>query len=214
MRSTLDKIFSAMSLLLALALAIASALLFWAGSFVDHEVKSQFGQQNITMPGEKTGLNGVPEADRAELAKYADTPLDSGDKAKAYADHFIMAHMNKASGGKSYSQISNEQRQLCPEGQPASAASPECQKATGLKNTLFQGNTLRGLLLYGYAFATMGRIATIGAWVSGIGALLSLLLGLLGLNHAKKALAQETAAGRSTATVRTDGVATDGAHRA
>ena len=49
------------------------------------------------------------------------------------------------------------------------------------------GNTLRGLLLYGYAFATIGTIAGIAAIVSfGAGALL-LVLFALGIWHSRKA---------------------------
>ena len=57
----------------------------------------------------------------------------------------------------------------------------------GLRQTLFMGNTLRGLLLYGYAFATMGTIAGIAAiGAFGAGGLL-LLLFLFGLWHARRA---------------------------
>jgi hypothetical protein len=48
------------------------------------------------------------------------------------------------------------------------------------------GNTLRGLLLYGYAFATMGTIAGIAAVFSFAGAALLLMLFALGLWHARK----------------------------
>ena len=52
------------------------------------------------------------------------------------------------------------------------------------------GNTLRGLLLYGYAFATIGTIAGIAAIVAFIGAVVLLVLGLLGLWHARRAAAR------------------------
>jgi hypothetical protein len=48
------------------------------------------------------------------------------------------------------------------------------------------GSTLRGLLLYGYAFATIGTIAGIAAFVSfGAGAIL-LALVALGFWHARR----------------------------
>ena len=56
-----------------------------------------------------------------------------------------------------------------------------------LRQTLFMGSTLRGLLLYGYAFATMGTIAGIAAICSFIGAGILALLVALGLWHARKA---------------------------
>ena len=51
-----------------------------------------------------------------------------------------------------------------------------------LKQSLLDGDTLRGLLLYGYAFATIGTIAGIAAFVSFGAAALLLVLVLLGLS--------------------------------
>jgi hypothetical protein len=56
-----------------------------------------------------------------------------------------------------------------------------------LRQTLFMGNTLRGLLLNAYAFGTIGKIATIASVASFVGAGVFLILGLLGLRHAKTA---------------------------
>ena len=61
----------------------------------------------------------------------------------------------------------------------------------GQKATLFQGETLRGLLLYGYAFATMGTIAGYAAVAAFVGALVLLILVFLGFRHARKAGAAE-----------------------
>ena len=64
----------------------------------------------------------------------------------------------------------------------------------GLRESLFMGNTLRGLLLYGYAFATMGTIAGYGAIVAFAGAAFLLVLFALGLVHARRAAKVEEAA--------------------
>ena len=56
-----------------------------------------------------------------------------------------------------------------------------------LRQTLFMGNTLRGLLLYGYAFATIGTIAGIASYVSFAGGAVLLVLVALGLWHARRA---------------------------
>ena len=66
-------------------------------------------------------------------------------------------------------------------------ASEEGQALAGLRQTLFMGSTLRGLLLYGYAFATIGTIAGIAAIVSFAGAAFLLGLFILGLVHARRA---------------------------
>jgi hypothetical protein len=54
------------------------------------------------------------------------------------------------------------------------------------KETLFQGETLRGQLLYGYAFATMGTFALYGAIVAFVAAVVLLVLAFLGLRHARR----------------------------
>jgi hypothetical protein len=178
MRSTIDKIFGILGLAIAAVLAVAAGLLFWASSFIGGEVKSQFGDQHITMP--PAAALTTPEMKDA-LGQYSGTPLDSGPKAKAYAVHFILVHMNEASGGKTYSQVSSEY-------QAAAKSAPDAQATKDLGNlrqTLFMGSTLRGLLLYGYAFATIGTIAMWAAWGAAIGTIVFLVLGLLGLRHGK-----------------------------
>ena len=57
----------------------------------------------------------------------------------------------------------------------------------GQRQTMFMGETLRGLLLYGYAFATMGTIAGIAAIAAFVGAGLMLLLVGIGFWHARRA---------------------------
>ena len=178
MRSTIDKTFGILGLALAAVLAVAAGLLFWASSFIGGEVKQQFGDQHITMP---PAAALTTQAMKDALGQYSGTPLDSGPKAKAYADHFILVHMNESSGGKTYSQVSSEYM-------AATKTAPEAAdtKALGdLRQSLFMGSTLRGLLLYGYAFATIGTIAMWAAWGAAIAALVFLALGLLGLRHAR-----------------------------
>jgi hypothetical protein len=59
----------------------------------------------------------------------------------------------------------------------------------GRTNTFLTGNTLRGLLLYGYAFATMGTLAGIAAILAYIAGAVFIALALVGLWHASKAKA-------------------------
>jgi hypothetical protein len=91
--------------------------------------------------------------------------------------------MNAASGGKTYEEVSGEFIALS----DAQKGSPEGQKLGQLRQTLFMGDTLRGLLLYGYAFATMGVIAGYAAIASFVGAGVLLFLGIIGLIHARRA---------------------------
>ena len=190
MRATLDKLISWTGLLLAVMLLVAGVLLTWASSFVSDQVAQQLGDQHITMPA---GDALTTQEQKDALGKYAGEPMTTGAQAKAYADHYILVHMNEASGGKTYSEVSGEYMAAgCSD--PANASSEECQTLGGLRATLFQGSTLRGLLLYGYAFATIGTIAFIASIAAYVAAALMLVLGLFGLSHAKKAAAADAQA--------------------
>jgi hypothetical protein len=185
MRATLDKLISGAGLLLAVVLLSGGGLLTWAHSFIGDQVNTQLSEQHITMPTDQTGLSALPKSDQAALSKYAGQALTTGPQAKAYADHFIAVHLSEASGGKTYSEVSGQFLAQCSD--PKAATTKACTDLGALRQTMFQGSTLRGLLLYGYAFATMGTIAGIGAIVVFIGAALLLLLAGLGLWHSRRA---------------------------
>jgi hypothetical protein len=194
MRSALDKLISGAGLALAVVLLIAGGLLTWANTFIGDQVHDQLTMQDIVMP-EGEALKSVPEADAKVLEEYAGSPMDTGPEAKAFADHYILAHMNASSeelAGEvmSYSQVSGKARELgaaVAENPDATQAEIDEAAAWGaLKQTLLDGNTLRGLLLYGYAFATIGTIAGYAAIVSFAGGLVLLVLAGLGFWHARK----------------------------
>ena len=175
MRSAFDKLISWTGLALAAVLLVAGGLLTWANAFIGDQVHDQLSMQGITMP-EGEALASLPKADADALEEYAGSPLDTGSEAKAFADHYILAHMNEASGGRTYEEVSGEFLALSDE----QKAAPEGQELGGLRQTLFMGNTLRGLLLYGYAFATIGTIAGIAAIAAYLGA--GVLLVLFGVS--------------------------------
>ncbi|GAW51567.1 MULTISPECIES: hypothetical protein [unclassified Nocardioides] len=181
MRSAFDKLISWTGLALAAVLLMAGGLLTWANVFIDNQVHDQLTMQGITMP-EGDALTGLPEADANALKPYGGSVLDTGSEAKAFADHYILVHMNEASGDRTYEDVSGEYIAMTGE----QKASEEGQALGGLRQTLFMGNTLRGLLLYGYAFATMGTIAGIAAIGSFVGAAILLVLFGLGIWHARR----------------------------
>jgi hypothetical protein len=187
MRSAFDKFISWTGLAMALVLILAGSLLLWANAFIGDQVHDQLSMQGITMP-EGDAVSGLPKADADALKQYAGSPLDTGPEAKAFADHYILVHMNEASGNRTYEDVSGEYIGMSDE----QKASEEGQALAGLRQTLFMGNTLRGLLLYGYAFATIGTIAGIAAIVSFVGAAILLVLFGLGIWHARKAEKTET----------------------
>lgn len=188
MRSAFDKLISWTGLALAVVLVVAGGLLSWAHFFIGDQVESQLSAQGITMP-EGDALSSLPEADAAALEPFAGSALDTGPEARAFADHYILVHMNAASDGRTYEEVSGEFIALSDE----EKATAEGQALGQLRQTLFMGNTLRGLLLYGYAFAMMGTIAGIAAIAAFVGAAGLAVLGFLGFRHAKR-LAEEPSA--------------------
>jgi hypothetical protein len=92
--------------------------------------------------------------------------------------------MNTQSNNKTYSEVSGEYMKAAKD----PAADPAQVAALGeLRQSLFMGNTLRGLLLNAYAFGTMGTIALYAGIGALVGAALLLVLALLGLRHARTA---------------------------
>jgi NADH:ubiquinone oxidoreductase subunit 3 (subunit A) len=181
MRKTLDKLISWTGLIMAAVLVVAGGLLMYASSFVANNVHEQLSQQNITMPA-AAALE--TQAQKDALLQYAGQTMTTGDQAKAFADHYILVHMNAASDNRTYEEVSGEFLKLSTDPNADQAKVAELGQ---LRQTLFMGNTLRGLLLNAYAFGTMGTIAFWAAIASFVGAALLLALGLLGLRHAKTA---------------------------
>lgn len=190
MRATLDKLISWMGLLLAIVLLVAGGLLVWANQFIGDQVDQQLSDQGITMPTEEAidADEALSDEDRDALRPFAGDTMNTGPEARAYADNFILAHMNASTGGETYSSLGGVVREACAE--PESEA---CAEANALRDTAFKGSTLRGLLLYGYAFATMGTIAGYAAIGAFIAAAVLLVLAALGFAHSRKVETPATA---------------------
>jgi hypothetical protein len=174
-RITFDRITSAVGLLLAVILLAAGGLLLWAYSFVNTQVQQQLSEQQITFPAANSAaLKALPPDDAAAMSVYAGQLMTTGAQAKTYSDHFIAVHLKEIGGGKTYSQLSAE-----------SQAQPDNAALKAQVNTLFQGNTLRGLLLNAYAFWQMGQIALIAAIISFAAGVIMLILAGLGFWHSR-----------------------------
>ncbi len=194
MRSAFDKLISFTGLALVAVLIAAGGLLTWANVFIGDQVHDQLTMQGITMP-EGDAVASLPQADQDALKPFAGSALDTGPEAKAFSDHYILAHMNASTeelAGEAlpYAAVSGKARELgAAVAENPNATQAEIDEAAewgALKQSLLDGNTLRGLLLYGYAFATIGTIAGIAAFVSFGAAGLLLVLVLLGLYHARR----------------------------
>jgi hypothetical protein len=183
-RKNFDKIVTAVGFGLSVFLFIAAALLNWGASFASDSVKSQLDNQNISFPA----ADVMPEATKAQLAKWAEKKVTTGEMARDYSDLYIWEHMKGsaiAAVGKpaTYSEVSGMYMGLVRGG---STDKEQIAKLGELRQTLFMGNTLRGMLLEAYAFGTMGVIAGYGAIAALVGGLVMLLLSVAGLVHIRR----------------------------
>ncbi len=128
MRAMLDKLTSWVGLALAAVLLVAGGLLTWANAFVADQVDYQLGMQEITMPAEEA-IAELPDADREALEPFVGSPLDTGAEAKAYADHYILAHMNASSDGRTYQEAPTPTRPP-PTARPSPGCASRCSWAT------------------------------------------------------------------------------------
>ncbi len=175
---------STAGVLLAVVLAVAGGLLIWAHTFVGAQVHNQLAQERITMP-DAAGISKLEnKADQDALRPYIGQQLVNGQQAQAFADHYIYAHMQAVAGGKTYEEVSGAFLQMKP-------TDPNYQQVAGQRQTLFMGDTLRGLLLNAYAFWKMGQIALIAAIAAFVGAGLLLILSILGFVHSRRVTTEE-----------------------
>ncbi|MDC5697725.1 hypothetical protein OO014_10675 [Intrasporangium calvum] len=181
MRKFIDQLISWTGLVLAVVLLVAGGLLTYASSFVNQNVSDQLSQQRITMPAAER-LETQEQKDA--LLQYAGQEMTTGDQAKAFADQYILVHMNAASDNRTYEEVSGEFIKLSKD---PNANADEVKALGDLRQTLFMGNTLRGMLLQAYAFGTMAKIASIAAIGAFVAAGVLLVLALLGFRHSKTA---------------------------
>jgi hypothetical protein len=198
-RKTFDALLSTGGLVVAILLVAAGALLGWANSFVADNVKTQLSEQQITFPS-AAAIKGANDPEITKyVTPYAGKQLTTGKQAEVFADHYIKVHIEgsaKAAGyaGKTYATLGPIQTDLRNKVAAAETAKDpaladlqtQLDGVNGLRDTMFKGETLRGLLLNAYAFGKMGEIAGIAAIASFIGAGVMLLLSALGFWHLRR----------------------------
>jgi hypothetical protein len=189
-RRTLDILFSAGGVLLAGLLLIIGIVLTSNANFARNYVADQLGQQHITF---KTAATLTDEEKKSAcLVKYAGQNMTTGKQAECYANEFIGLHLQSIAGGKTYADLGAPQTTLQTQVTAAQKANDpnlaDLQKqlatVTAQRETVFKGETLRGLLLTSYGFSEFGTKAGQGATVTYIGAGLLLLLSIAGFVHA------------------------------
>jgi hypothetical protein len=174
-RRTLDIIFSVGGLLLAGLILVLGLVLQNQANFAEDYVRDQLSAQQITFtPADAL----APEENAQCLKDNAGKQLVSGKQAECYANNYIALHLKEVNDGKTYAQTSSEARAI------EDQDSPEAQELNAKVQTLFRGETLRGLLLTSYGFSIFGDRAQTAAYVCYLVALVLLLAAIAGFVHA------------------------------
>jgi hypothetical protein len=183
-RKVFDVLASTAGVLLVLMLVIAGVLLTWGYSFANSNVHNQLAEQQITFPSKAAFAHPVVGSEITPsmigtVSQYAGQELTTAQQAEVYANDFIAVHLNEIGGGLTYSELSAKAMAL-----PKGSAAYTAEEAK--VQTVFQGTTLRGLLLEAYAFGTIATIALIGAITAFALAVLMAILVVFGIVHARR----------------------------
>ena len=190
-RRTVDTVLVALGAVVTVVLFVAGGLLTWGSRFANDHVSDELTSQNIFFP-EQAALE---DEGRTDLLGYAGEQVTTGSEAQAYAS-YIGHHLEEVADGATYADLGAPERAARAEVQAAidsgadEATVTELQATadefTNQRNTLFKGETLRGLLLSTYAWSTIGRIVGIAALVAFVAGFAMLALVILGFVHRHK----------------------------
>lgn len=183
-RSTIDKLLVGVGVVATVVFLLAGVLLQWGANFSNDYVHDELSSQQIFFPPEEA----LREEGRDDLVRYAGQQVTTGKQAEAYAS-FIQGHLDATADGLTYSQIPDrEAREAVAAAEEAGASEEEvaelqaeADKLSAQRDTLFRGETLRGLLLSSYAWATIGEIAGLAAVVAFVASALMAVLVVLGV---------------------------------
>lgn len=170
-RKTLDLVFVLLGTAATLLLVVIGSLAAYGYTFATNMVRDELTSQKIFFP--PANSEALPADTYPDLQKYGGQQVVDGEMAKAYANGYIGRHLEHIADGKTYAEVS-----------AAAKADPTNAALQAQKTTLFQGETLRGMLLGdGYGFWTFGIIAKWAAVASFTAAAVMAILSLLGYRH-------------------------------
>jgi|SRR5579884_1146579 len=185
-RKVFDILTSTGGAVIVVVLLVAGGLLTWGHSYVNSNVRSQLAQQQIYFPPKAAFAHPKPGSEITpsmipSVSQYAGQQLLTGEQAKVWADDFMAVHLYNMPYHGVYSKIS-----------AAYLANPKNTKLADLRNTVFMGTTLRGMLLNAYAFAKIGETMLWGAIASfSLAFVMAVLVGL-GFWHASRTSEEES----------------------
>src|SRR5919109_2344879 len=151
-RRTFDVLVSTAGVVIAVGLVVVGALAFVGFKYANDNVTTQLSEQNIMFPEAGDEAYDDPRIG-PYLSQYAGQKLTTGAQAQAYADRFIKVHIadlgkGTPSEGLTYAELG-----------PLTRANPDDAALQAQRDTVFKGETLRGLLLNAYAWWKLGQIA-------------------------------------------------------
>jgi hypothetical protein len=173
-RRAFDVLVSWVGVFLTVGLVVAAGLLFVGYSFANGTVERELKAQQVYFPEAGSDELSDPRIE-PYLAEYAGQQVVTGRQAEAYANHYIAVHIEDIGQGMTYAEMG-----------PLVRANPDDAELAATRETLFKGETLRGLLLNAYAFWTFGQIALWSAIIAFAGAVIMGILTVLGFRHAHR----------------------------
>ena len=202
-RRTLDVLFSAGGIALAGLLLVLGLVMTSNANFSKNYVHDQLSQQNITFTPSEALTD--EEKQSACVVKYAGQQLTTGKQAECYANDYIGLHLQSIADGQTYADLGAPQSALREEVAAAEEANDpslpglqeELTAISAQRDSLFKGETLRGLLLTSYGFSVFGVKGAQVATVAYVVAALLALLSIAGFVHAFKTPKDETFAAQS-----------------
>jgi hypothetical protein len=190
-RRTIDRILIGFGIVATVAFAIAGGLLLWGNQFASDYVGDELSSQNITFPT----ADALTEEGRTDLLEYAGESLTTGAQAEAYAS-YIDGHLEGIADGATFADLGGPERAAKAAVADAVAAdAPQSEvdelqaTAAGItaqRDSLFRGETLRGLLLSAYAWSTVGMIAGLAAIGAFLAAAVMAVLVIIGIVHYRR----------------------------
>lgn len=179
-RKVFDKLASTAGIVGVVVLLAAGGLLTWGYSFANSNVHNQLAMQQVYFPPKaafahpKAGSEITPSM-IPTVSQYAGQEVLTGQQAEVYANHFIAVHLREMPYQGVYSKVST-----------AARANPTNKALAAEEATVFQGTTLRGMLLEAYAFWSIGQVMFWAAIASFLLAFVTAILVGLGLWHAHR----------------------------
>jgi hypothetical protein len=173
-RKAWDRLVSGAGTVLAVVLVLLGAVAIFGGNFGRNNVRDELKLQKITV----APADALTPEETEVIGDYAGEQIVDGDGAKAFSS-YIGIHLKGINDGKTYSESSSEARAF-------EEGTPERAEADAKVQTLFRGETLRGLLLNAYGWWTISTLTMFAGFAMILAGFLLGIFAFLGFRHARK----------------------------